>query len=371
MKKLPLAAVIATLVSAPVWANTDNTSDSDVTLTKTVTVEKDLTYEGSVEISGSIVANGLGMAVVENVQESSANSGTNYYNTNSSSVRDSSFENASGNIGVNQAAGDNNVQANSAALAEIDASFAFGSGDAEIFSSQQGVFNGTSNVASTNSASLSGNAFKGASGNIGVNIASGNNNAQANNMAAAVSNGRLGEASVSNVQQSGHNTTLNASVIEDTYETVGINLNLGGDGENGGATGTYQGTSEMTSQYYPELWSDADGIHNSGDETLVGHIDFDQSTPSEGAGTGDDNMTFAEMGTLELSGTITGELPMIVQQVKQRTSNTASISGSSFMGASGNIGVNMASGTGNLQANNLSLTTVNSAGVIISEGARN
>ncbi|MGL4476446.1 MAG: hypothetical protein ACRCT7_18650 [Shewanella sp.] len=343
MKKLPLAVVIATLVSLPAWATQEQSNDnshSSVKLTKKVSVEKDLKYKGTVLIGGVVTANGLGMAVVENAQSSTANKGNNYYHSNSSSISGNSFQNASGNIGVNQAAGDNNVQANSAALAEIDADFAFGSGDAEIFSQQQGAANLTSNLASTNSSSLSGNAFSGASGNIGVNVTAGNNNIQANNMAAAVSNGRLAEASVSNVQQSGHNVTNNTSVIADTYETVGINLGLN-------ATGTYDGESNMTSQYYPEIWMDADGKHNSGDEKLVGHIDFDQSTPSEGhaPANADETMTFEEVGTLALSGSVTGQLPMIVQQVKERTSNNASISGSSFSGASGNIGVNMASGT--------------------------
>ncbi|UWX04006.1 hypothetical protein H1235_00050 [Pseudoxanthomonas sp. NC8] len=35
--------------------------------------------------------------------------------------------------------------------------------------------------------------------------------------------------------------------------------------------------------------------------------------------------------------------------------NTAALSGNAFSGASGNIGVNVSAGTGNLQANSLSL----------------
>ncbi|MGL4711353.1 MAG: hypothetical protein ACRCWP_01970 [Shewanella sp.] len=359
MKKLPLAVVIASVVSLPVWANGSVSSDSGVTLTKDVSVSKDLEYKGKVKIEGEIKANGLAMAVVENKQESAANVGLNEYHSNTAGISESSFENASGNIGVNVAAGDNNVQANSAALAEIDTEFAFGSGDAEIFSEQKGTFNETLNKGSPNFASLSGNSFKGATGNIGVNVAAGNNNVQANNMVASVANGRLGEASVSNLQQSGHNGTLNQSVVENRVENrvekveVGLSLN---------AEGTYKGSSEMTSQYYPEIWIDADGKHNTGDEKLFGHIDFDQSN-----GSGDKTMTFDEMGDLALEGTITGELPLFIETVKANTSNAASISGNAFSGASGNIGVNMASGTGNLQANNLAITTINSAGVIISE----
>lgn len=359
MKKLPLAVIIASLVSLPVLAKTQNTSDSEVTLKKSIDVSKKVEFKGKVNIDGAIEVKGLGMAVVENVQESSTNVGMNSYHSNSASVGDTSFKNASGNIGVNVAAGDNNVQANSAALAELDSAFAFGSGDAEIFSKQQGVFNGTLNKGSTNSASLGGASFSGATGNIGVNIASGNNNVQANNMAASVASGSLGEASVSNVQQSGHNMTLNQSVVENTVDTVEVGLALD-------ATGTYDGQSQLAGPYYPEIWKD-DGSHANGDNAeLWGHIDFDGQN-----GSGDEKMTFDEAGDIELSGTITGELPIFIETVKANTSNTASISGSAFSGASGNIGVNMASGTGNLQANNLSLTTINAAGVIVSEGGRN
>jgi len=42
--------------------------------------------------------------------------------------------------------------------------------------------------------------------------------------------------------------------------------------------------------------------------------------------------------------------------IRMDATNTASLSGSAFAGASGNIGVNVASGTGNLQANSLALS---------------
>ncbi len=358
MNKLPLAMIIAAVISVPAMA-TDDGDYSSVTLKKKVSVEKDLKYKGKVAINGNITANGLGMAVVENNQGSVYNSGSNYYHNNNASISDAAFQNAAGNIGVNVAAGDNNAQANSAALAAIDAEFAFGSGDAEIFSNQTSMTNYTSNYASTNTAGIGGDAFAGASGNIGVNVASGNNNVQANNMAASVYNGRLGEASVSNNQATGGNMTMNTGVVEDTYAQVQVSLALD-------ATGTYSGDSEMTSQYYPEIWQDPDGVHDSGDETLWGHIDLDQSTPSGNNGE-DETMTFHEEGELALAGTVTGNLPMIIQQVKQRSSNVARVNGNAFNGASGNIGVNVASGTGNLQANNLSLTAIGASGTPIGE----
>ncbi|GIU48277.1 hypothetical protein TUM4438_29300 [Shewanella sairae] len=78
-------------------------------------------------------------------------------------------------------------------------------------------------------------------------------------------------------------------------------------------------------------------------------------------------LQFTEEGTLSLAGTVSGQLPIYIETVTQKTTNTATLSGNAFNGASGNIGVNMASGHGNLQSNNLSLTSINSGGAIVSE----
>ncbi len=51
-----------------------------------------------------------------------------------------------------------------------------------------------------------------------------------------------------------------------------------------------------------------------------------------------------------LSGTVS-----TTRWVNVNATNTSALSGSAFSGASGNIGVNVASGTGNLQANSLAL----------------
>jgi len=371
MNKLTLVVCISAAISANAFANgNDNGNDngygygnshsesssySSVSLDKDISVTKDLEFHGEVYIDGDIYVNGLGMAVVDNVQKSGGNWIDNFYVENDASISGSAFNNASGNIGVNQAAGDFNVQANSAAMASIDASFAFGSGDAEIFSTQRGKYTSTYNYASTNSATITGSAFQGASGNIGVNIASGGNNVQANNLAASTYNGSLGEASVSNNQASSYNEIYNHSVVQNEVEYVNVDLDLS-------ANGNYNGTSVQTGSYYPEIWMD-DGSHNNGDpSTLWGHLDMDAGNP-----TGDAGLNFDEQGTLSLGGVVSGLLPFFIETVTQKTTNTASINGNAFLNAAGNIGVNMASGSGNLQSNNLALTSITAGGVIISE----
>ncbi|MGS0675758.1 hypothetical protein [Shewanella sp. 0m-4] len=360
MKKLTLVMCIAAAISGNAFANgnddssSNSESNSSVELNKKVSVEKDVTFKGGALVLGVIKVDALGMAVVDNVQTTGGNLTGNSYVDNSASVSGSAFNNASGNIGVNQAAGDFNIQGNSAALASIDASFAFGSGDAEIFSTQRGSFNGTMNYASTNSASIGDGAFQGASGNVGVNIASGGNNVQANNMAASAHKGSLGEASVSNSQVSAHNGVKNQSVVQNTVDSVAVNLTMD-------ATGTYTGTSEQNAAYYPEIWQDNDGAHNTPGASIWGHMDMDNQNP-----TGADGLSFDESGDMTLAGTVSGQLPIYIETVTQKTTNTASLSDSAFQNASGNIGVNMASGNGNLQSNNLSLTSM-TGGAIVSE----
>ncbi len=366
MRKLTLAICVGAALSANAFADNNGnngnqtpnpqsaTTENDATLTKSVSVSKELEYQGTVLIGGVIGVNGLGMAVVDNAQSASENATGNSYVENDATISGTSFKGSSGNIGVNDAAGDFNVQANSAALASIDSTFAFGSGDAEIFNTQSGMANGTLNYASTNSATINGESFMGATGNIGVNVAAGANNVQANNMAASAHSGSLGEATVSNVQSSSGNWIVNESVVQDSVETSSVELDVD-------VGGNYMGRSIIRDGFYPEIWLDDDGVHDSGDEERVGHLDFDNSTPTG------DKLAFEESGTMELSGVISGQLPYYIETVTQKTTNTALIAGSSFQNAAGNIGVNMAAGNGNLQSNNLSLTSM-TGGNLISEG---
>ncbi|WP_350432505.1 hypothetical protein ABIS04_02630 [Shewanella sp. H8] len=358
MKKLTLVLSIAAIMSGSAYANGPgnghgngmNDSDSSVELNKKVDVSKELQYKGKVTIEGTITANGLGMAVIENVQESSSNYGENFYHDNDAKITGDAFRNSSGNIGVNQAAGDFNAQSNSAALASIDADFAFGSGDAEIFSTQMGGGNEVWNDASTNTSTINGASFMNATGNIGVNVAAGNNNIQANNMAASTYNGRLGEASVSNVQKTAYNGTMNMAAMHETMGEANIELSFTADG-------TSSGTSTLAENYYPEVIS-GNGTHGNGQ--VIGHIDFDAENPSSPG-----MMTFEEIGTVELSGTVSGVLPYVILEV-QKTNNSSLLAGTAFQNASGNIGVNLASGTGNLQSNNLALTSITAASTLVS-----
>ena len=350
-----LAAAVVMAMSGT--ASADYRGDRDetgATLTKKVKAEVDVEYEGTVRVGGYINVNKLGMAVVDN-QQSSSMIGTANTRTENTSKIDGSFEGASGNVGANVAAGDSNVQGNSASLAaydEVDAEFIMGRGqqqgmpggssDAEIFSTQSASQNWTTNHGHQNKAGIGDGAFKDAAGNIGANVTSGSGNVQANNMAASVSTGNMAVATVANSQSVSKNMTENKSLSATrTVDYNPIFLKLKAEGE-------YEGTSKQSNDVYPEVW--VDGDHNPGAQRQLGHIDFDNDNKKNPG-----KFEFEEEGDIKLSGYATGFITVVNTYTSRETFNRATIDGGAFNGAVGNIGVNVSSGTNNLQANNLSL----------------
>src|SRR5690554_2907445 len=353
-----------------------------VNIDKSLSLNSDITFSGDPTLSGDIVIDSAAIALIDNRQSNTNNAASNELVTNDASIADDVGTEASGNLQFNVAAGDNNVQDNAAALSAADASFAFGMADAEIFVNQYGAGNVTMNEGVTNSAAMAGNAFSDASGNIGVNIASGNNNQQKNAMASSVATSAYAQSSVSSNQISTGNYVGNAGYVQDYTDSVEVALNGSVSGLSAGiGIGAYEGTSEGTyagggnsyqsSNFYADMW---DGeLHPAG--PAFGHADFD--TESQGAvqnpnrdgvgGLGFDNdesgtyegsesgeLAFLELSYSDLQASLAGSVAT-TQWVNVDHTNTASMSDSAFARASGNIGVNLAAGSGNLQANSLSM----------------
>ncbi|MBN5052364.1 adhesin [Stenotrophomonas maltophilia] len=344
-----------------------NNHGVDVNLEKDLRLSSDINFSGDPTISGDIDLDSAAIAVIDNRQSISNNVTGNSLVTNSASIADDVGAGASGNLGFNVVAGDNNAQDNAASLSAADASFSFGMADAEVFVNQAGFGNTTMNSGVTNAAGLGGNAFGGASGNIGVNIASGNNNEQKNALAASVATSAMAQSSISSNQVSTGNTVSNAGFVQSYTDTVQIGLS----GRVAGGTlavgaGTYRGTGNayQMANYYLDTWS-GDLPHPGGNAT--GHIDLDNeiqnatmnpNRPGVG-GLGFDTREsgtsqFVELGVADLYASLSGTVNT-TRWVNVNATNTSALSGSAFSGASGNIGVNVASGTGNLQANSLAL----------------
>lgn len=364
-----------------VTANEDVDIDSDIRreqnehgrsvyLSKDLSVTSDVVIDGDITLTGDIDFDSAAIAVVDGRQTIAENYGDNDILENTASIADDAAGGAAGNLGFNVAAGDNNAQDNAAALSAADASFAFGMADAEIFNSQIGAGNLTENAGVTNDAGMGGAAFSGASGNINVNVAAGNNNAQRNSLAASVATSAYAQASVASDQVSTGNETYNAGSMTEVVDTVDIALTgaiVGVDGSSASYEG--RGASYQMGNIYPELWGAEtnDGNHNS--SPRLGHVDMDgdmqgsilnpyrdedEFGPIGGIAFDSDEAGTIDLSDAELAASLTGTVDLSYQ-VAVAATNSATLSGAAFNGASGNIGVNVASGTGNLQSNSLSL----------------
>lgn len=245
-------------------------------------------------------------ATVGDYQESSGNSVLNQGTENSAEVNDS-LNGSDGNMGANVAGGDGNQQDNAVALATADESFIFGSAVATSTAYQHNTGNYAANFSTQNTATLN-YAGNNGSGNIGINVTAGNFNQQKNNLAIAVSGGRVATASADADQYSGGLNVDNYGV--QVYKTD----TLTGTVE---SSGTYQGSGHGRLNHYP--------------------IGF----------------TFTEQGTIDLSGVTTQQV-LTADGWKDPVVNFAGMSGS-MNGFSGNGGANVSAGVGNQQSNSLSI----------------
>jgi hypothetical protein len=397
-KRTPIAIAVAALLVSPLALASEDGNNGDhgkhhhegtsVTLKKDISVSKHLEINGSIGVSGQIPVTSSAMAVIDDQQTGGDNNTTNTLNTNNTHMDGNALQNSSGNIGVNQATGANNMQDNAAAMAVSDAYFVFGSSDSEIFVKQQNGSNNTTNAGNSNTTRAADNALRGASGNIGVNMAAGSNNMQKNNLAMSTSPSRLSEATVSSHQSTGGNNTTNAGRLDHVYTKTRVTVSGTMSGSysgnasgstNSSSTGSYSGTSDQIGNVYPDIWANnsapigENGQHqmHPTDQGVIGHMDLDTQTQG-GSDLNNDGGALAfnqsgstsssssgrysgsEAGDVALSGTLTGYVYRCDTIVTPNV-NESHLGGNAMMGASGKIGVNMASGSNNLQNNSLSL----------------
>ena len=114
---------------------------------------------------------------------------TAQYQTMGATLGTNALANANGNVGVNVAAGADHAQANNVAIASLNAQPVYAS--AQVFANQSSKGSASISQFMVN-ASVGDGALAGATGNVGVNVASGVGNVQGNSLAAAVSQGGNG-----------------------------------------------------------------------------------------------------------------------------------------------------------------------------------
>jgi len=234
--------------------------------------------------------------------------------------------------------------------ASVDATLVFGgAADAETFSNQIAAYNRTHGYGTTNDASLGGNAGLDAAGNIGINIAAGDSNVQTNQLALASASGALATATASSNQVAYGNYTGNHAVRDTIVNTVDVALS--GDG-----SGSYNGTSDQVGDVYLDTW-DSSPTHPGGNNT--GHIDVDNQAQGAQDPNGDGGaFLFSEAGVIDLDNISLGGQITYTQTIYKAHSNNASVGSNVLAGASGNIGLNVAAGTNNVQGNALAIANV-------------
>lgn len=265
----------------------------------------------------SLLVNAGSAATVMDSQNSHNNTVLNQGTQNNATV-DSSGSNANGNLGINVAGGDANQQDNAAAIATADESFIFGSAISATSATQTNTSNAVGNYSTHSSASLT-NSANSSSGNVGVNVTSGDFNQQKNNLAIAVSGGRVASASASANQTS--SGTAVGNYATQTYDKVTLKDTVD-------VKGSYKGTGEGTVANNEN--------HGWGN---------DRSNK--------DKLAFTESGTVELSGVATYQV-LTPSGWANPVINSASLS-NSLNGVSGNVGANVSAGIGNQQSNSLSI----------------
>ncbi len=151
------------------------------------------------------------------------------------SIGNNAANGAKGNIGLNSAAGMQNVQSNDAAVAAIAAQNVFGT--AGVANAQTAMGNSLSGNGYTVTASLGDSALAGSSGNIAVNVAAGVGNAQSNGMAVTQSaNPVLAMATATNMQTASGNTqtgsftntaAIGGNALMNASGNIGVNVASG------------------------------------------------------------------------------------------------------------------------------------------------
>jgi len=165
-------------------------------------------------VGGRLDAEGTANASTTQTTTNNVSSNT-LRSPNRAIIENGAVDGASGNIGLNMAAGTGNLQGNATAIASTTEKDVFAS--ATSYANQTTMTNFSFNVDdSANDATMDA-ALAGASGNIGVNLAAGAGNTQSNQLAMVESSGsRVSRASVAIDQTASGNQSQSSSSFEST-----------------------------------------------------------------------------------------------------------------------------------------------------------
>ncbi|WP_266159737.1 hypothetical protein [Dyella silvatica] len=300
LKRTMIALAVATLFSTSMAYARDGEHNTSVEINKKVSLHSRTNIKADMDIDANIRVNAVGVALVDGTQSIHDNDTHNHDVTNTAAISGNAGQSSQGNLGANIAAGDNNAQNNAGAIAATDASFAFGGSGGD-----QG-------------------------NNSDCNGRCGRGDPQAGGMADAESFAR--QSGQDNVIHN-HGTVDSASIGDNAFENakgnVGVNVASGDNNEQQNSLSASSATNSVysTATATTNQSSHDNTVHN--DPVELGYTDLWQ---------------FTRHGLTET-----------VTYSYAQTTNSATMSGNAFANAQGNVGVNIASGTGNLQANSMSM----------------
>lgn len=282
------------------------------------------------------------------------------------------FENVSGNVGVNVAAGNGNQQLNVAHIDNHSPNFVF-SGDYE--QSVTGTtWDGSSND-TIGGASIDNNAFEYASGNIGANVAAGNINQQQNASFIVADDSLSSEVIYASQYAEGNSctdcggnyATIDNHAFDHAAGNLGVNVADGNGNQqinsltiastNAGQNVDIEQTQGASDG---EVWANTYDGSGGNDASIVDNA-FAHAAGNIGvnvtAGNGNQQANRAEILTMDSNGSQSTTVNQSQSGLSANGAglNSAYLSNNAFQNATGNIGVNVAAGNGNQQANALTV----------------
>jgi hypothetical protein len=293
-------AVLSVFSVSAAYADQDGgTTSTSVKITKKVSLTSDVNVNGNVQVTGNIDINAAAVALSSANQYSDDNTVNNNHDvSNQASISGNVGQSTSGNVGVNQASGDFNAQGNSAAIAA-----------------------GGTGSSSSSDADFTFGGCGGGSGGWSMD-GCGKDPGGSSSAGAMADAETFATQKIESSTTHNHGTTDNAKISGSAFQ---------GDSGNIGVNQVAGNGNEQLNQLAAA--TNSDNVYALATSTL------DQ----EWSG----NSVSNDPGTL---GWCSPE---------QATTNTATLSGSVAAEASGNIGLNQAAGTGNMQSNSLSLAAAN------------
>lgn len=326
-------------------------------------------------------------------QSSTASATGELEGSNSTTMNGNAMQDTTGNMGINLATGQGNQQGNAAALAKT-ANFvykrrhhshtanketeSYGIVDQDLNSNTESDSNTNLELNGNNTTSISGNALRGATGNVGLNAVAGQSNQQAN--ALVVNNGAKGESeglgmvfqhnlgNGSHEDSSTNSASLSGDALRKATGNVGANVASGRFNQQANAT--------MVAK------SDHSFVFGQGNVSVQGNIGVHTDNESRNSATMRNSVLRGASGNLSVNvvaGTANSQNNGM-QVVKAQSlagvaaggavqyqvcnhsyndgTNTVSMGDNVLRGATGNIGVNMAAGSSNLQSNVMTIATL-------------